>query len=161
MEAFFNETTCFIYLAAAFVLIVAEAFIPSFGTLSILAAVFAVGAVTSGFYADTTLGFVVLGVVIVVFPLLVVALFRNLDRLPVGKRLIPPEPEVPRMRELEELCTLEGKEGVSLTPLMPSGIVKVAGKRIDALTEGEFIERNTAVRVVRVEGTRVFVRKKE
>ncbi|MBV8491509.1 MAG: NfeD family protein, partial [Candidatus Eremiobacteraeota bacterium] len=33
----------------------------------------------------------------------------------------------------------------------------IDGRRVDVLTEGEFIPQGTPVRVVRVEGARVFV----
>lgn len=54
---------------------------------------------------------------------------------------------------------LLGKSGVSLTPLRPSGTIVVDEERIDAVTEGSYIDINTAVKVVKVEGSRIVVRK--
>ena len=54
---------------------------------------------------------------------------------------------------------LLGKSGVSLTPLRPSGTVIVDDERIDAVTEGSYLDSNTAVKVVKVEGSRIVVRK--
>lgn len=56
---------------------------------------------------------------------------------------------------------LVGKAGRALTPLRPSGVVKVEGKRIDAVSVGGFIEAGTSVVVVQVEGTRVVVSEQE
>jgi len=57
-----------------------------------------------------------------------------------------------------ELARLEGKRGVSLSPLRPSGVALIDGERVDVLTEGEFVEPNVEVEVVRVEGGKVVVR---
>ncbi|MFI8715115.1 nodulation protein NfeD [Brevibacillus brevis] len=52
---------------------------------------------------------------------------------------------------------LEGKSGIALTPLRPAGVVKVEGKRVDAVSVGGFIEAGTTITVVQVEGTRIVV----
>ncbi|MFC8688353.1 nodulation protein NfeD [Brevibacillus porteri] len=52
---------------------------------------------------------------------------------------------------------LEGKTGIALTTLRPAGVVKVEGKRVDAVSVGGFIEAGTAITVVQVEGTRIVV----
>lgn len=53
---------------------------------------------------------------------------------------------------------LIGKEGVALTPLRPSGIAEFEGERIDVVSEGRFISKDSPVIVVKVEGARVVVR---
>ena len=56
---------------------------------------------------------------------------------------------------------LTGKSGIALTPLRPAGVVKVEGKRVDAVSAGGFIAAGTAIVVVQVEGTRVVVSEQE
>ena len=51
-----------------------------------------------------------------------------------------------------------GQIGEASTPLRPSGTVMVGGKRLDAVTAGEFIEAGAAVRVVRAHGMGLLVR---
>ncbi len=53
---------------------------------------------------------------------------------------------------------LIGKEGVTKTPLRPSGTVIVEDERIDAVTEGGFIKAGEKVKIVKVEGSRIVVR---
>lgn len=53
------------------------------------------------------------------------------------------------------------KTGVALTPLRPAGVVRIDGKRIDAVSVGAFIAAGTSVMVVQVEGTRVVVQEIE
>lgn len=52
---------------------------------------------------------------------------------------------------------LRGRTGTAVSYLRPAGIASIDGRRVDVLTEGEFIAAGTPVRVVRVEGARVFV----
>jgi len=53
---------------------------------------------------------------------------------------------------------LVGREGVALTDLRPSGTVLIGEERVDAVSESEWIEDGTAVRVVTSEGYRHVVR---
>lgn len=52
---------------------------------------------------------------------------------------------------------LRGRIGVAASFLRPAGIAEIDGRRVDVLTQGEFISQGTPVRVARVEGSRVFV----
>jgi membrane-bound serine protease (ClpP class) len=55
---------------------------------------------------------------------------------------------------------LQGKTGVVLTTLRPSGKVIIEEEKIDVVAEGDFIEKDKKVEVVEVEGSRVVVREK-
>ncbi|MCL2677932.1 MAG: hypothetical protein FWE85_02640 [Clostridiales bacterium] len=58
------------------------------------------------------------------------------------------------------LPSLIGRTGVSLTPLRPSGVAKIAERRTDVVTEGDFIDVGVAIEVIYVEGLRVVVKVK-
>jgi membrane-bound serine protease (ClpP class) len=53
---------------------------------------------------------------------------------------------------------LVGQHGVALTDLRPSGTARVAGERIDVVTEGEYVAIGSDVEVVRSDGYRHVVR---
>jgi membrane-bound serine protease (ClpP class) len=53
--------------------------------------------------------------------------------------------------------SLRGRVGTAVSYLRPAGIASIEGRRVDVLTEGEFIAQGTPIRVVRVEGARIFV----
>ncbi len=55
-------------------------------------------------------------------------------------------------------ASLEGKRGITLTPLRPAGVVEIDGKRVDVVTNGEFVERGLPVVVIEQVGLRVMVR---
>jgi membrane-bound serine protease (ClpP class) len=57
-----------------------------------------------------------------------------------------------------DYARLLGVVGTASSSLRPAGVADLAGERVDVLTEGDFIEAGTPVRVTRVEGRRIFVK---
>ena len=53
--------------------------------------------------------------------------------------------------------SLVGREGVTQTPLRPSGIVLIGGERKSVVTEGEFLDAGKTVRIIHVNGSRIVV----
>lgn len=60
-----------------------------------------------------------------------------------------------------KLADLVGSHGTALTVLRPAGTAEIAGRKIDVVTEGEFIEPGTSIEIIQVDGMRVVVRKYE
>ena len=58
---------------------------------------------------------------------------------------------------VDGLEVLLGREGQALTPLRPSGSVEIDQRPVDVVTDGQYVEPGSRVRVVRVEGARVVV----
>lgn len=54
---------------------------------------------------------------------------------------------------------LLGKVGTVHTALRPAGTIMVEGKRVDAVSSGDFIDKDAAVRVIETHGARVVVEK--
>lgn len=52
-----------------------------------------------------------------------------------------------------------GKTGVAISPLRPSGSIEIDGRKLDAVSEGDFIERDEQIKVIKVEGSRIIVKK--
>lgn len=57
----------------------------------------------------------------------------------------------------ERLTALVGRTGVAVTLLRPTGTMAIDGDRIDVVTEGEYHEVGTPLRVLYVQGNRVVV----
>ena len=57
----------------------------------------------------------------------------------------------------EDFQSYIGQTGTAITPLRPAGAIRLAGKRVDVLTAGDFIPSETPVKVIEVEGSKVFV----
>lgn len=56
-----------------------------------------------------------------------------------------------------EMQSLVGTEGVALTALRPAGNGEFNGKRLDVVTSGGFIPKDSPIRIVAVEGLRIMV----
>ena len=50
-----------------------------------------------------------------------------------------------------------GEQGVAHTPLRPGGKGRFGQRTIDVMASGDFLDRGTPIRVVRVSGNQVFV----
>lgn len=58
-----------------------------------------------------------------------------------------------------EYENLVGEEGITLTDLRPVGTVKIGGKSYSAQSDGKWMVRETKVKVVSVDGTKILVEK--
>jgi len=56
------------------------------------------------------------------------------------------------------MSKFQGKIGVTLSQLRPSGIALIDDERVNVISEGSFIDKKVAVEVVRIEGGKVIVR---
>ncbi len=152
-------------LAVAALLLVIEIFIPSAGliaTVSILSAI--AGLVCLWRYdsmwgAIGTLGSMVAG------PLIFFQGLKIWRHTPLGRRMVgePTEEEIETRRAEEErqareLLALIGVEGEAMTDLRPVGIVRIKGKRFDALSETVLIPAGSRVRVTVAEPNQIKVR---
>ena len=53
---------------------------------------------------------------------------------------------------------LLGKQGEALSMLRPAGTAMVDGRRLDVLTEGDYIASHSQIKVIRVEGSKIIVK---
>ncbi|MGK9477345.1 NfeD family protein [Melioribacter sp. OK-6-Me] len=61
---------------------------------------------------------------------------------------------------LPALKDLVGREGIAYTDLRPSGTALIDGKRVDVISEGDYIQRDSPIIVKAVEGMKVIVERK-
>lgn len=87
---------------------------------------------------------------------------RILPRLPMGRRLIL-ETGLPAGEGYasapEGDARWRGKAGEAISPLRPAGIALIEGERVDVVSDGEFIEPGAMIRVTRIDGSRIVVRR--
>jgi membrane-bound serine protease (ClpP class) len=159
--------TAWIAIALAFaglVLLTLEIFvIPGFGICGILGILSIIGAVIS-VAPSFAVAMLQIVVALIVAVLLVVISLKCGKTRRVWSRLIlktSTSTSDGYVSASPAINTLLGKRGVALTDLRPSGAALIDGKRTDVLTEGSFIKRGTAVRVIRIEGSGVVVSEDE
>jgi membrane-bound serine protease (ClpP class) len=148
-----------ILLLAAALFMALEVMIPSFGMLGLLGATSYVFAVVLAFKVSTADGFIVAGVGLLVLPASFLLGFRLMRKTGLGRKSLLEAPEASSIQRgfSGGLTALLGRSGVALTDLRPSGMADIGGLRTDVTAATTFVQKNTPVRVVRVEGTRILV----
>ncbi|MER2000613.1 MAG: nodulation protein NfeD [Lysinibacillus sp.] len=61
----------------------------------------------------------------------------------------------------ENRLDLIGKSGLAHTAMRPAGVIVVDNERIDAVSEGSFIDKGKTIVVIKVEGSRIVVREQK
>lgn len=145
--------------------------IPGFGVAGITGIILVVGSLFAALVGNVGLDFppaeeLATAILTMAATLLLLILFMfSLARyLPRSERfnqlvLAPELSSISGYTSAETVESLLGRSGLTLTPLRPSGAAEIDGERIDVITDGEFIPSGTPVKVVRVRGSRVEVRK--
>lgn len=154
-------------LAAALLLIMVEAIVPSAGVIGLVAAAVAIGGIICLFKVSVVWGiigivaFIGLGGVGFLFALSIMPSTRFGRRLVHGDdadALADDEDGAPPTDPLAELEHLIGQEGTAMTDLRPVGAVKIGDTRYPAISEVSYIRSGTRVRVTSVDAAQIRVR---
>ncbi len=138
-----------------------ELFIPGFGICGISGLV----CILASFYyalgaSRATLTVLAIGVVVAI--IVGGLLIKNLPKNPVWNKFVlhnkQQATDVPQEKKIAEYV---GKRGKTETLLRPSGVAIVEDKRLDVVTEGEFLPAGTDIVVSKVVGNKIFVTKEK
>jgi len=151
-------------LFVATLLMVVELFVPV--PTAGLAAFLSVGAIVAacwlGFSQGSAIGLAVLAGAVFGIPAVMILGFKYWPSTSLGKQMllhVPTSDEVlPENDPRKTLLGLVGRVGRAKSKMLPSGIIAVDGKTLDAISEGLPIEVGQRVRVIEVRGNRVMVR---
>lgn len=146
----------FICLLAGLILVGAEIFVPG-GILGVLGALLLLIAIAAGFVAFPA-GGPYIALLIVLFVGVAFYLWvRIFPGTRLGKRMTVSNDLKDIKSSDDDHTLLVGKEGVAISELRPAGYVMIEGRRVDVITRGDMIDKDTPVRVVAVDGNSVFV----
>lgn len=150
-------------LTAAYLLLLLECFLPTSGLLAILSLTFLIAAVTFGFSVGVTAGIFVILIILVLTPLLIRLLIQLWPSTRIGQKILnlPPNgrirnenptesPHIPTSPQIDQ-------QGISVTSLQPHGTADFGNGAIEVVTQGEFIERGRAIRVMENRMGRIYV----
>jgi membrane-bound serine protease (ClpP class) len=158
-----NESLLFsiILQLAGVVVIIAEIILPSGGILSILAVgVFGYSLFIVFNDISKIAGLVFVAADIVLIPVLVIVGLKLLARSPAALRKTLSQEEGISSQP-SELANYIDMEGTAVTDLRPAGIAVINGKRVDVVTRGEYIEKDSVIHVTAVTGNQIIVREKD
>lgn len=161
---------------AAVGLLFLEVFFPSGGVLSILTSVAVIASIVAFFRHSQLAGYIALMGYLVIGPILVVFAFKMWMQSPIARKLIlgadergiedneedaSVNAEAARLTKIRTMETLVGMEGETLTPLRPVGVIRIDGRRVDALAEGSSIDAGIPIVVTAVYDNQVKVRPRQ
>lgn len=160
------ELSAFTLLMLFYVLLVIEFFVPSGGIIGIAAAVAAIGSITVGFTQSFMTGLTYMGVVTFTTPILFVGMVRIWPKTALGKQMLNRRPGQIDSGAVERttasgrpFSSLMGETGIAVSDLLPSGVVQIAGDKVDVVCVSGAVNSGDRVRVVEVESGRVRVQK--
>ena len=76
------------------------------------------------------------------------------------KMMLAPPTRDPELRDREAIVDwseMLGKTGVAITPLIPAGKARIAGKLLDVITDGRVVEKGQSIIVQEAVGNRIVV----
>lgn len=140
-----------ILYAIALLLLLADFFLPSHGILTVAALGLLTYAIYLTFGISQEAGLISLAAVAVVVPVSLVIAIRTWHRTPMGRKISPPNPVLGEADRLpvQDIETMIGKVGRTLTPLRPVGMAVFDGHRIECCSEHGMIPANVPVEGVR------------
>ncbi len=150
-----------ILFIAGVILLIIEATIPGFGVVGIggiICIVISIILASSSPAAGLITILVSFALTAVILPII----FKHAPKSKLFERIVLTvqlRKEAGYISSYDKSTDLLGKTGVALTNLRPAGAVLLDGKRIDVVSNGEFITMNTKVKVIKVEGIRIVVEK--
>lgn len=141
-------------------LLILEVFIPNFGVAGILGGVLLFGGIylNYGDAGQSLFDLSVAGIISVVLAIVLLKKgysFGNFKKLILEQNLT----KVSGFSSSSDYADYLGKKGISTTTLRPSGKVAFDDKELDVISSGEQIEPNIFVEVIKVEGSKIIVRR--
>jgi membrane-bound serine protease (ClpP class) len=144
-------------------LLVIEMFIPGFGVFGVAGILSIIGSMIMAFpspeqaLVSVLIALVTSGVIIY---FLVKYLIKTpvFDRIILGTKQAKSDGYVATNKDSGEL---EGAKGKAVTSLRPAGVAVIGERKVDVLTEGEFVPSGSDIVVIRVEGSKIIVKTRE
>jgi membrane-bound serine protease (ClpP class) len=155
-----SQWTSLIVFVTGLILLVIEAIIPGFGLpgisgiiLVLAGTVLAMGTVTSALLS--------LSIAIIITAIITIVLIKFGHKNQKLASIILNTSQKDNEGYLSATTQEEylDKKGISISELRPSGVIEIDGRRVDALSEGVFIPKGSEIKVIRVEGSKIIVRR--
>jgi membrane-bound ClpP family serine protease len=152
----------FLFLGLAVIVAASEMFLPSGGVLAVLAIAFLITSIVFSFQANIVFGSLYTLFTCLLVPVFLWAALIIWPNTWIGRRILLAPEEDPALIPDEEqqiLKQLIGKQGLAKSKMLLGGLIEIEDKRYSAVSDAEPIEPGEVIRVIRIEGTSIIVRK--
>jgi membrane-bound serine protease (ClpP class) len=141
---------------AALGFVILEAFLPSAGILSLLAAISVIVSISLAFTIGVGSGVMFLAIAAFGMPLLALAMLKFWPHTPIGQLILIARPEnqddvLPETEEYRGMRGMIGRQGIARSKMLPSGAVAIENRIFDAMTTGVAVEAGELVEVIGVD----------
>ena len=147
-----------LFLIAGMILIISEFFLPG-GVLGVLGVVLILISAALGIHGHPDQALFIIFAEIIGICLCLILGYFVITRTKAS-RLLTQEHSLNAADgdvSAESDTSLLDQRGIVLTALRPAGTINVGNKRVDAVSDGSFIEEGASVRVIEIHGSRVVV----
>ena len=158
-----------LFLAGVLLLIVEVFVIPGFGVFGIAGIILMIAGLFLGLISDLPLidgdilGMAVMQLAgaFVLSGIMIFLLAKTLPKTKIWNKLILKDNINAKSgyTSNKKFAHLLKKEGKALTDLRPAGTVIINDRRYDAVTQGEYIEKDNKIKVIEIEGSKIVVKK--
>ena len=148
---------CLALVALGIICLIIEMFFPDFGICGIIGLIsLVVAAVLAVMHVP--FGWLFVAVEVLLLAAVICFFFRYVRKKQLQGRLFMTETLAEDAPFVDDLGSFVGREGISVTSLRPFGKADFAGRQLDVVSEGQYIERGIRVKAVKVQDGKVFVR---
>lgn len=151
-----------VLIVIGMILITVEMIIPGFGAAGISGGIALIAGLIIGSEGSLPGAMFSLLIVVVLLAIIAILIFKSAIRGKLSKSPVVLNTAIDAAStELtqKEAAELVGKTGRTLTSLRPSGIAMIDGRRMDVVSDAEFIDKDTEVVVTEVDGVKITVKR--
>lgn len=155
-----SHWTSLILFVTGLILLIIEAIVPGFGLPGISGIIFVlVGTVLA--MESMKIALLSLSVAILITTIVTVVLIKMGFKSKMLRKIIldTEQKDEEGYLSVDSVQKFMDKKGITLTELRPTGFIEIDGIKLDALSDEGFIPKSIPVKIVRVEGSKLFVRR--
>ena len=158
LEIILTNLPILICFLLGLIFLIIEVFMPGFGLPGIAGVVLEVASIVLAFVKHG--GLAALVITLLILAVVGISISIALRRLPQSSIILnDTESAAEGYVAVRDMEVFLGREGVTTTVLRPTGMAEFEGVKLNVQADGEFVPKGAAVRVERVEGARVVVRR--
>ena len=143
-------------------LLIVEAFMPGFGVAGISGILFEAAAIVLVYlsYGPLVAAIaLVIGLAVIAFALSISLRSAAKGKLSQSDMILnATQSEKDGYVATDDMKVFLGRTGTVITTLRPTGMAEFDGVRLNVMSDGEFIDTGTAVRIEKVDGSRILVK---